>query len=65
MLLKEYTAALKPLYRGLDILQGEYDCYYGTLLPTLEMICKKTKVLVSQLSTMTTGLAYAIDDAIK
>ena len=63
--LQEYIIVLKPLSRGLDILQGENYCYYGTLLPTLETICKKTKASVPKLSTMTTGLAYAIDSAIK
>ena len=63
--LQEYIIALKPLSRGLDILQGEDYCYYGTLLPTLETICKKTKASIPKLSTMTTGLAYAVDSAIK
>ena len=39
--LKEYCVTLEPLSRGLDILQGEDHCYYGTLLPTLETIVKK------------------------
>ena len=43
--LQEYIIALKPLSRGLDILQGEDYCYYGTLLPTLETICKKNQSL--------------------
>ena len=63
--LQEYIIALKPLSTGLDILQGEDNCYYGTLLPTLETICKKTKASIPKLSTMTTGLAYAVDSAIK
>ena len=42
--LKEYCAVLKPLSKGLDILQGEDDCYYGTLLITLETISKKQKL---------------------
>ena len=39
--LKEYCSVMKPLARGLDILQGEDHCFYGTLLPTLETIIKK------------------------
>ena len=63
--LKEYCVTLEPLSRGLDILQGEDCCYYGTLLPTLETIVKKTKAEVPNLSTMTTGLAYAVESSIK
>ena len=63
--LQEYIIALKPLSTGLDILQGEDYCYYGTLLPTLETICKKTKASLPKLLTMTTGLVNAIDSAIK
>jgi len=58
--LKEYCVTLEPLSRGLDILQGEDRCYYGTLLPTLETIVKKTKAEVPNLSTMMTVLAYAV-----
>ena len=63
--LKEYCAVLKPLSRGLDILQGEDNCYYGALLPTLATIIKKTKALKPDLSIMTTGLADAIESSIK
>ena len=63
--LKEYCSALHPLSRGLDILQCEDSCYYGTLLPTLATIVKKTKVTLPQLSTMTTGLAEMVESAIK
>ena len=38
--LKEYCSVLKPLAKGLDILQREH---YGTLLPTLETIYKENK----------------------
>ena len=41
--LKEYCVVLEPLLKGLDILQGEDHCYYGTWLPTLYTIVKKTQ----------------------
>uniref|UniRef100_A0A8C1TVX2 HAT C-terminal dimerisation domain-containing protein n=1 Tax=Cyprinus carpio TaxID=7962 RepID=A0A8C1TVX2_CYPCA len=43
--LKEYCAVLSPLAAALDILQGEDDCYYGTLLPTLEILMSKLLAL--------------------
>lgn len=63
--LTEYCKVLYPLVRGLDILQGEENCFYRTLLPTLVTIIKKTKATTSGLSTMTTGLVYAIEESIK
>ena len=42
--LNKYCAVLKPLSRGLDILQGEDNCFFGTLLPILESIIKKVKL---------------------
>jgi len=42
--LKENCAVLKTLSRGLDILQGKDNCFYGTLLPTLETIIKQVDV---------------------
>ena len=62
--LKEYCKVLNPLVRGLDILQGEENCFYGTLLPTLVTILEKTKAIKSQLTAMTTGLAFSLEDAI-
>ena len=56
--LKEYTiVVLKPLSRGLDILQGKDNCFFGTLLPTLQMIIKKIVAIQPGLSSMTCGLA--------
>ena len=43
--LKEYVIVLKPLSRGLDILQGEEYCFFGTFLPTLETVIKKVVAL--------------------
>ena len=63
--LKEYCKVLKPLARGLDILQGEDNCYYGTLLPTLETILKKTRAMKPEISMVTLGLAVCIDGSIK
>ena len=63
--LNEYCAVLKPLSRGLDILQGEDNCFFGTLLPTLETIIKKVKTVKADLSSMTVGLVDCIENAIK
>ena len=60
--LKEYCKVLNPQVRGLDILQGEENCFYGTLLPTLVTILKKTKTIKTQLTLMTTGLAFSLED---
>ena len=49
---------------GLDILQGEDNCFYGALLPTLETIVKKTKAIKPELSSMTMGLADCIEASI-
>ena len=64
-LLKEYHKVLKPLARGLDILQGEDNCFYGTLLPTLETILKKVRAMKSEISSTTLGLAICIEDSIQ
>lgn len=61
----EYCNVLKPLARGLDILQGEDNCFYGTLLPTLETIIKKTKAIKPELSSMTMGLADCVEASIR
>ena len=56
---------LKLLARGLDILQGEDNCFYGTLLPTLETILKKVRTMKSEISSTTLGLAICIEDSIQ
>ena len=63
--LKEYSVVLKPVSRGLDILQGEDNCFFGSLLPTLEAIIKKVVALKPDLSSMTVGLAGCVEDAIR
>ena len=63
--LKEYCVVLEPLSRGLDILQGEDRCYYGTLLLTLQTIVKKNKAEIPNLSPAATRLVYAIESSIK
>uniref|UniRef100_A0A667WTV6 HAT C-terminal dimerisation domain-containing protein n=1 Tax=Myripristis murdjan TaxID=586833 RepID=A0A667WTV6_9TELE len=62
--LKEYCATMKPLTVALDILQGEDNCYFGTLLPTLETLMSKTLEVKDSL-TVATGLPKAIVQAIK
>ena len=63
--MKEYCVVLKPVSRGLDVLQGEDNCFFGSLLPTLEAIIKKVVALKVDLSAMTVGLAGAVEDAIR
>ena len=63
--LKEYCLVLKPLARSLEILQGEDNCFYGTLLPTLETVIKKLVAVKPNLSSMTIGLPDAIEEAIR
>lgn len=35
MFLKEYTAILKPLAYSINLLQGEKNCYFGYIVPTI------------------------------
>lgn len=58
--LKEYCTVSKPLAAALDILQGDDDCYYGTLLPTLEILMLKLLAMKDGLSQMTAGMPEAI-----
>ncbi len=43
---------MKPLTVALDILQGEDNCFYGTLLPTMETLILKTEALTSGLQIL-------------
>ena len=63
--LKEYCAVLQPLARGLDILQKEDNCFYGALLPALEIIINKTKALIPDLSAVVAGFATYIETSIE
>uniref|UniRef100_A0AAZ1XY44 HAT C-terminal dimerisation domain-containing protein n=1 Tax=Oreochromis aureus TaxID=47969 RepID=A0AAZ1XY44_OREAU len=49
LFLKEYCIVLKPLTVALDILQGEENCYFGILLPTLEILISRTLALQDEL----------------
>ncbi|XP_073668227.1 uncharacterized protein [Paramisgurnus dabryanus] len=62
--LREYCAIMKPLTVALDILQGEENCYYGTLLPTIEVLMSKL-LEVKEGLIIATGLPDAIVQAIK
>ena len=59
--LKEYYNVLKPLVKGLDILQGEDNCFNGILLPSFKIILQKTKAIKHELSSMTMGLADSME----
>ena len=63
--LKEYCLIMKPFTIALDILQGEDNCFYGTLLPTLEILMAKTLAVKNGLSKMTGELPDIIVKAIK
>lgn len=56
---------LKPLTLALDILQGEDNCFYGTVQPTLEALMAKTLGFKGNLSRMTSGLPDVIVEAVK
>lgn len=60
LFLKEYCSVLKPLTVALDILQGEDNCYYGSLLPTLESLMSRMLTLQNGLSRMTADLPGVI-----
>ncbi|XP_041837775.1 uncharacterized protein LOC121637653 isoform X2 [Melanotaenia boesemani] len=63
--LTEYCLIMKPFTAALDILQGEDTCFYGTLLPTLEILMAKTRTVKNGLSKMTGELPDIIVEAIK
>lgn len=59
LFLKEYCIVLKPLTVALDIMQGEDNCYFGTLLPTLEILMSRTLALQDEFR-ITAYLPYVI-----
>ena len=62
---KEHCLIMKLFTRALDILQGEDTCFYGTLLPTLEVLIVRTLAVKNGLSKMTGELPDIIVKAIK
>ncbi|KAL4008952.1 hypothetical protein ACER0C_002804 [Sarotherodon galilaeus] len=64
LFLKEYCIMLKPLTVALDILQGEENCYFGILLPTLEILMSRTLALQDELK-LTASLPDIVVKAIK
>lgn len=50
--IREYCTVMKPLTVALDILQGEENCFFGTLLPTLETLMMKTMELKNGLQIL-------------
>ncbi|XP_025760049.1 uncharacterized protein LOC109199633 [Oreochromis niloticus] len=64
LFLKEYCIVLKPLTVALDILQGEENCYFGMLLPTLEILMSRTLALQDEFK-LTASLPDIIVKAIK
>ncbi|XP_010785203.1 uncharacterized protein [Notothenia coriiceps] len=62
--LREYCTVMHPLTVALDILQGEENCYYGTLLPALETLMSKTLEKKNGLQILV-GLPDAIVQSIK
>ncbi|CAB4067316.1 unnamed protein product [Lepeophtheirus salmonis] len=62
---KEYCLIMKPFTLALGILQGEDTCFYGTLLPILEILMAKTLAVKNGLSKMKGELPDIIVKAIK
>ncbi|RXN02294.1 AC9 transposase [Labeo rohita] len=62
--IREYCTVMKPLTVALDILQGEDNCFHGTLLPTVETLIFKTLELNSGLQILV-DLPEAVVMAIK
>ncbi|KAL7402421.1 hypothetical protein ABVT39_014752 [Epinephelus coioides] len=55
---------MQPLTVALDILQGEDNCFYGTLIPTLESLMTRTLEMKNGLQILV-GLPDAVIQAVK
>ena len=61
---KEYCQVVKPLTIALDILQGEDNCFHGTILPTLDALMARTLGLKDTLSRVPASLPDFIVEVI-
>lgn len=62
--LKEYVMVMKPIAGGLDFLQGDQNCFYGQLLPTLLATREKLQNLQRDDSfLMLKGIAKKVSEA--
>uniref|UniRef100_A0A8C2BY08 Uncharacterized protein n=1 Tax=Cyprinus carpio TaxID=7962 RepID=A0A8C2BY08_CYPCA len=61
LFLREYCTVMKPLTVALDILQVVDNCFYGTLLPTLETLISKTLDLKTGLQAIRNRFAEVLE----
>ena len=60
MFLKEYTAILKPLAYSINLLQGENNCYFGYIVPTILSLKVKLAEKLTQVQFSTHILSAVI-----
>uniref|UniRef100_A0A8D0D640 BED-type domain-containing protein n=1 Tax=Sander lucioperca TaxID=283035 RepID=A0A8D0D640_SANLU len=60
MFLKEYTAILKPLAYSINLLQGEKNCYFGYIVPTILSLKAKLAEKLTQVQFSTHILSAVI-----
>lgn len=53
--LKKYKKIMQPLADTIDYLQGEYNCFYGTLMPSLISLRNKWQILINARQCVKTG----------
>lgn len=53
MFLKEYAATLKPLAYSVNLLQGEKNCYFGYVIPTLLSLKAKLSEKLTKVQSST------------